>query len=54
MRKPVMEYPAELLGGPELPLPDRKMARDDLGRETPQAYGKTVLALSGSHWRGSS
>lgn len=49
-----MEYPAELLGDPKRPLPDRKMARDDPGRETPKGYGKAVLGLFGSHWRGSS
>ncbi|MFJ2758076.1 hypothetical protein ACIO3S_20935 [Nocardioides sp. NPDC087217] len=48
MRKPVVEYPAELLDDPSLPLPERverRMARDDLDWEAWQeAYGN-VRAL---------
>lgn len=58
MRKPVVEYPAELLDDPTLPLPERverMMARDDLDWETHQeAYGNAIVAQFGSGWEGSS
>ena len=46
MRKPVVEFPPELLDDPSLPLPervDRRIARDDLEWAAWQeAYGNVV------------
>lgn len=58
MRKPVVEYPAELLDDPALPFPERverKLARDDLDWEAWQdAYGNVVVLPFGdaSGWQG--
>lgn len=56
MRKPIVEYPPELLNDPELPFServDRKLARDDMDWEAWQeAYGNVIVLPFGevSHW----